>query len=267
MEQTINYRQAFITDCSVENKEFLDLFHIFRTTLKPGMHFREFRAYYCSAKLDYIDVTFIMVNKAVIGFCSAAFYTSIINAKAYTIGRAATGILEHYRGNTLPKWKLYKKYIQYWWKHPFRQFILSAYVANPLIYAMICKYTGITYPRQATRPPANIVSIKDELLHSQNLHLKEDPAFVVKIHFCVSIGDEDQERIFKSTDGAVQYYLKINPKFREQHGVLVIIPINLKNITWSSFKFFYYKSVKMILDMIMKFQKAANPLEEKINFT
>ena len=122
----IRYRQIFITDCSFQNPEFYTLFNIFRLTLKPDMRFREFKAYYCSGKLDYIDVTFILHNETVIGFCSAAFYTTVINTKRYTIGRAATGILENYRGNTLPKWKLYKKYIYYWWRHPLRYFILSA---------------------------------------------------------------------------------------------------------------------------------------------
>ncbi|MDQ6763419.1 MAG: hypothetical protein M3015_12435, partial [Bacteroidota bacterium] len=190
-----------------------------------------------------------------------------INKKACTIGRAATGILENYRGKTLPKWKLYKKYIDYWYKHPFHQFILSAYVANPLIYSMICKYTGMAYPQSGAIPPAHIRSIKNDLLHSQNLHLKEDPEFVVEIHFCVAISEKEQERIFKSKDGAVKYFLKINPKFREQHGVLVIIPVNFKNITLSSFKFLYHKNVKLISKLKAKFNRHGDTLEQKINFT
>jgi hypothetical protein len=267
MKQNISYRQTFISDCSEKNPEFMALFDIFKSTLKPGMIFREFKAYYCSAKLDYIDVTFILLNNIVIGFCSAAFYTTNINNKTYTIGRAATGVLELYRGHTLPKWKLYKKYIHYWCKHPFRHFILSAYVANPLIYAMICKYTGVAYPKPVGTPPENIIRVKNELLRSQNLHAKEDPAFVVEIHFCVSISDKEQERIFKSRDGAVKYFLKINPKFTHQHGVVVIIPVNLKNIAWSSYKFLYYKYLKMISKLVATFRKPANPLGGEINFT
>jgi hypothetical protein len=259
----ISYRQTFITDCSAENYEFLALYNIFKLTLKPDISFREFRIYYWSAKLDYIDVTFILLNKIIIGFCTAAFYTTIINNKEYTIGRAATGVLEQYRGNTLPKWKLYKKYINYWFRHPFRQFILSAYVANPLIYAMICKYTGIAYPKPPATPPEKIINLKNALLHSQNLHLKEDPAFVVEIHFDVSISDKEQERIFKSKDNAVKYFLKINPKFRQQHGVLVIIPVNLKNILLSSCKFIYYKNVKIFLKALARFQIDGDPLGEK----
>ena len=237
MKQKISYRRLFITDCSGENPDFRCLFHIFRSTLKPDISFREFTAYYYSARLEYIDLTLILLDRKTIGFCSAAFYSTLIDGKKTIIGRAATGILEEYRGHTLPKWKLYMKYIRYWTGHPFRNILLSAYVANPLIYAMICKYTGIAWPRVSAEPPASLVALKDELLRSQHLHRKEGPAFVVQIHFCVVIGDKELERIYNSNDPHIAYFLKINPKFRQQHGVVVIIPVNGKNIILSSMRF------------------------------
>lgn len=267
MKQAITYHHAFISDCSEKNDGFMDLYNIFKLTLKPYMHFREFKAYYCSARLEYIDVTFILCNQNIIGFCAAAFYTTIINNKLNTIGRAATGIMEQYRGNTLPKWKLYKKYMAYWCKHPFRNFILSAYVANPLIYGMICKYTGVAYPKISPAAPEKILNIKNALLRSQNLHVKEKIPFVVEIHFCVSISNKEQERIFKSKDNAVKYFLKINPQFREQYGVLVIIPVNLKNIILSSCKFLYHTNAKICLRIMEKWRTRAGDMEKKINFT
>ncbi len=237
MSQKISYRRLFIKDCSDENPDFLCLFDIFRSTLKPGMHFREFKAYYYSARLEYIDVTLILLDRKIIGFCAAAFYSIDIGNRRTIIGRAATGILEGHRGHTLPKWKLYGKYIRYWFRHPFRNILLSAYVANPLIYAMICKYTGIAYPRASAQAPADIVTLKNELLRSQNLHLKEGPDFVVEIHFCVAIGPRELERIYGSKDPNINYFLRINPKFTQQHGVVVIIPINAKNILLSSLRF------------------------------
>lgn len=239
MLQKISYRQLFIKDCSGENPDFLCLFDIFRATLKPGMPFREFKAYYYSARLEYIDTTLILADRVIIGFCAAAFYSTDIGNRRYIIGRAATGILEGYRGHTLPKWKLYGKYIRYWFRHPFRNILLSAYVANPLIYAMICKYTGIAYPRASVRAPEDMVALKNELLRSQRLDQKEGPDFVVKIHFCVAIGPRELERIYGSKDPNINYFLRINPKFRQQHGVVVIIPVNGKNILLSSLRFLW----------------------------
>lgn len=258
MTQKISYRRLLITDCSEENQDFLVLFDIFRATLKPDMRFLEFKAYYCSARLDYIDATLIVLRGTVIGFCAAAFYATVINKKQYTVGRAATGILEEHRGHTLPKWKLYQKYIRYWFRHPFRRTLLSAFVANPLIYAMICKYTGIAYPRQAAEPPADIIKIKNDLLRSHNLHRKEGPAFVVEIHFCVSISERELERIFTSRDRNVRYFLRINPKFRQQYGVVVLIPIHLKNILMSSGRFLYHRGHKIFRSLAARFRRRDN---------
>ncbi len=247
MKHKITYKRVFITDCSDTNRDFQDLFNIFAPTLKPGMRFIEFKKYYYSEKLKYIDVTFILADGFTVGFCAAAFYSTTISDKNYVIGRAATGILQTHRGNKLPKWKLYKKYIQYWLRNPFSNIILTAYVANPLIYAMICKYTGIAYPRRDSDPPEDIVNLKDDLLRSQNLDRKEERPFVVEIHFPVKIDENDKERIFTSQDESVKYYLKINPKFMQQYGVIVIIPVNLKNILYSSFRFLYHNCIKIIL--------------------
>jgi hypothetical protein len=267
MSSKVTYKRHFIKNCAENNREFIELFHIFRNTLKPNMHFREFKAYYTSAKLDYIDATFIVLNEMIIGFCAAAFYTTVINDKNYTIGRAATGILPSYRGNTLPKWKLYKKYIHYWLRHPFRHTILSAYVANPLIYAMICKYTGIAYPKQNTTTPADILMIKKELLQSQNLLKKEGPEFVVEIHFSVSLNRRDEERIFKSKNLDVKYYLEINPKFRQQHGVVVIIPVNVSNVLMSSIRFLRFTVKKIFTPLKTFWQLIHEEPKKEIHFS
>jgi hypothetical protein len=247
MKRNLTYQRIFIKECNEQNSDFISLFNIFRQTLKPDMQLREFKAYYYSSKLKYIDVTFVLFNQMVIGFCAAAFYKAVIGNKNYTIGRAATGILEAHRGNVLPKWKLYKKYMYYKLMHPFSKCILSAYVANPLIYAMLCKYTGIAYPKASINAPKKIIDIKNQLLRSQNLHTKENTPFVVEIHFCVKLGEKEQVRIFESSNNDVKYYLKINPKFRQQYGVLVIIPVTLKNISFTAAKFMYHSVIRLLI--------------------
>lgn len=253
-----NYTRIRITDCSETNPDFQKLYSIFAPTLKPDMEFREFRAYYYSHKLEYIDATLVEINGALAGFCAAAFYKTEINGKPYTIGRAATGILPQYRGNTLPKWKLYFKYIRYKFFKPFSNVVLSAYVANPIIYAMICKYTGLAYPRQKQNIPESIVQIKDELLRSQRLQKKEGPQFVVQIHFCVAMGEDVIARIFTSKDRNVKHFLSINPRFREQYGVVVIIPVTVWNCVLSSCRFVYFFVCKILEQMYFSCKKGKN---------
>jgi hypothetical protein len=244
MQSEIRYRRVILRECSVEDKDYMELYGIFRATLKPDISFREFKAYYQSSRLEYIDITFILAQGRVVGFCSAAFYTGMVGERMTVIGRAATGILEEYRGRTLPKWKLYWKYIAYWRRHPLRTILLSAYVANPLIYAMICKYTGIAYPHPLAPAPAAIVKLKNALMRQQRPGVPAEDGFVMPIHFSVAIGKKEQERIRASRDPAIGFFVQINPRFLQQYGVLVIIPIGLRNILWSSWKFVYHKLIR-----------------------
>ncbi len=246
----INYYRRKIYNLSTADANTNRLFEIFKQTLKPDMSYREFLAYYQSIKLDYIDVSFVELKGVTIAFCAAAFYKATIAGKSAIIGRAATGVLPSYRGNMLPKWKLYFKFIRYKLFHPGSYVILSAYVANPIIYAMICKYTGWAYPKENQQIPDSIVEIKNNLLHSQGLKKKEGPAFVIKIHFNVHMGVEMVTRIYASKDKHLLFFLSINPLFQQQFGVVTIIPVTMKNCVVSSIKFLYFQVIKFFQQFV-----------------
>jgi len=245
MSKNVTY-QSFLIKAPLTNcTDFYRLYSIFKDTLKPGMRFIEFRAYYASETLEYIDTTLVLKDNKVVGFCAAAFYSITAGNRQYTIGRAATGVLPDYRGNTLPKWMLYKKYMRYWFANPLKKLVITAYVANPLIYAMICKYTGIAYPRRSVTPPPSVLTLKEHLLETQRLQKSETSPFVMRIHFCVEISDAENERIVTSKDANVLHYLILNPNYRRQFGVMVIIPVTLHNILLSICRFLHHKTINL----------------------
>ena len=86
MRPEIRYRRVILTECSAAEREFMELYAIFRATLKPDMPFREFKAYYHSSRLEYIDITFILAGSRVVGFCSAAFYAGAAGNRKIVIG-------------------------------------------------------------------------------------------------------------------------------------------------------------------------------------
>ncbi|MBE7170169.1 MAG: hypothetical protein INR73_06245 [Williamsia sp.] len=223
-------RNCIITTCESDCKDFMELYAIFTATLYPGMSFRKFRAFYYSKSLDYIDVTFMYSAGRQIGFYAAAFYRTTISDRPVVIGRAATGVLPGERGGKLPVWSLYAKYMRYKLRHPLAGILLTAYVANPLVYAMICKYTGIVYPRLSVDVNGEIIGLKDSILQHGNLKERELSPFVVKIHFKVQLGEDIIRRSLESNNVFVRYYLSINPHFQEQNGVLTIVPVTWENV-------------------------------------
>lgn len=247
MKSKIKLYQLKITDCNIRNRNFLRLYRIFRETLKPDMTFREFRFYYYNKNLQYIDVTFCYANRVLIGFCAAAFYDTEIKNKKIVLGRAATGISTSFQGKGLPKWSLYLKYMRYKFKNPLPSLILTAYAANPIIYSMICKYTAWVWPRLTQKAPEKIQSLKNEILKGSGLQGKEYAPFVVKIHFHVAIGNTLLERIYASKQKHLKYFLKINPKFQHQYGIVVIIPVSFLNIFFTIFRFTFWSISKPVL--------------------
>jgi hypothetical protein len=237
-------QRVVITNCSETNRDFLQLYKIFTATLRPGMPFRVFKAYYASPRLKYIDVTFITVNGVLAGFCSAAFYEARVNGRNYTIGRAAIGIKAGYRGGILPTASLYSKYIRYKCRHPLQRVMLNIYVANPLVYAMICKYSYRVYPKKGIHIPADVLLLKEGIIKSNGLNGQEVKPFVLKIHFHVLLEEDVLKRIAESDNGYVRSYVEMNPFFREQYGVLVIIPVTLANICSTVLRLGYTKLVK-----------------------
>lgn len=239
-----------ITKCVFANPHFRNLYELFEKTLKPGMQPREFSLYYHSRNLQYIDVTFCYSGNELIGFCAAAFYATEISGKKTIIGRAATGILPTYRGKSLPKWALYFKYIRFKLRHPIKRVILTAYVANPIIYAMICKYTAWVWPRKGSQVPGGIEALKKQILKQSGLQGKEKTPFVVKIHFHVHMGEDILTRIFTSRDNHLQFFLQLNPGFMAQDGVLVIIPVSWMNILFTIFRFLFHRLKEPIILLV-----------------
>jgi hypothetical protein len=213
------------------------LYDIFCKTLKPEMSFREFRSYYQNEALERIEGFLIKKDGVVIGFCTAAFYHLVVKGKHYVIGRSAVGIIEAERHKRLPVWSLFAKFIIYKRRHPFYRLVMTGYIANPIIYAMLCKYVGIVYPREGQAVSDEILSFKNELLRKSGLLKSERHPFVLRIHFSVKLLAGDVERIMSSVSSHVRYFLQINPLFREQYGVMVIIPVTWYNILLSVYNY------------------------------
>ena len=232
MRTKLNSRKVIITECNDMNEDFRKLYHIFRCTICPGMKYKVFEAYYKSQRLAYVSVTFFYDGpETIAGFCAAAFYESVINGRLTTIARSATGFLKQYQGNSLSKWKLYSKYMHYKLHHPFRKMILTIYASNPFIYGMVCKYTGIVYPRLGRPVPPNIIALKNALLDGNNLRKRELSPFVVKINFEVEKSDDEKKKMIKSNNVDVQFFVA-QTGLSQCVTLLLIIPVSFVNILW-----------------------------------
>jgi hypothetical protein len=214
------------------------LFGIFQSTLNPDLTEREFTQYLFGCHPDSFEMSFIYKEKELAGFATAAAYPRKVNGKKVIILRSAFGMLDRYKDGKFPLHSLFYKYMRYKLKHLFTPVYVAGFMANPLMYAMICKYTLKCYPnRKEPQHTARILAFKDDLLASMKLKKKEVNPFVLKIHFQVKFKPSDINRINASEDADVQYFLSINPCYKEQYGVLVLVPVTVRNMMYTLLRY------------------------------
>lgn len=227
---------SHFTITRVEDTPIFDkLYKIFTATLNPGMDKRMFRAFYDAPELQYIDITFLEANGAIVGFCAAAFYGINVNGKANVVGRAAIGIQEGHRGGALPVSTLFYKFIRYKLHHPLARLVLTGFIANPLIYDMICKYTGWAYPREGQKLPAHMCTFHQAVVPEKSKAPGKHP-MVVKLHFHVHQGADMVQRVMNSASRYVKDYLRMNPDYDGKYGLVVLVPVTWANIGVSAIK-------------------------------
>jgi hypothetical protein len=226
-----------LSDINGVNSIMNDLFKLFKMTLNPDLTYREFHQYFFGIHPERLEISFIYKDEELAGFCTSGAYPKKVNGKRVVILRSAFGLLDEYKKGKFPLHGLFYKYMRYKLSHPFTKVYVTGFMANPLMYAMICKYTLNCYPRRNQDVSEEMTSFADDLLESMNLLRKKVSPFVVKIHFQVKFRQKDIERFTASEDEDVRYFLEINPGYNNQEGVLVLVPVTIKNMSYTFIRY------------------------------
>lgn len=226
-------KKIFLPEFDESDPGWLSFYNIFRNTLNPGLPFRVFKAYLFFKDPIDIDVSFLYNDEdeedQPIGFVSTAYYHYELGGKDITIARGAAGVLPEKRGGMLPSFALCKKYINYKLRHPFEDVYITGYMANPILYSMMCKYTHLVYPKANIKESFFIEGLKSYILESKHRVGRH----LVQLHFKVALCAADRKRIAESNDRDVRHFLTLNPGFGESLGLFTIIPLSWWNIVAS----------------------------------
>jgi hypothetical protein len=239
------------------NQVWQEFYTIFCKTLNPNLPFKVFKAYFFAQTPSGIDVSFVYVNNELVGFIEVSFYRNNFAGKKITIARGAAGILPN-KGAKLPSFGLCAKYMKYKLQNPLEEIYITGYMANPILYTMMCNYTHRVYPKHGIKITPKIMELKKDILTANNLikHLKDD--YLVKLHFQVQLHEKYVQRIEASRHNKhMAYYLSINPNYGGNYGVFTIIPLDWLNILASLLKSVQYFILKVITNktkMAKKYQ-------------
>ncbi len=249
-----------LSDINSEPHSLDRLYEIFKLTLNPDLTTREFNQYIWGIHPESFEISFLYEQSELAGFCTAGAYPLKVNNKKVVVFRSAFGLLDKYKKGKFPLNSLFYKYMRYKLMHPFTAVYVTGFMANPLMYAMICKYTYKCYPRRNRVTTRRIIEFKKDLLNSMRLSKKEINPFVLKIHFQVRFKVTDIERFETSENEDVKYFLSINPQYKEKTGVLVLIPVTASNMAYN-FCCYIIRKMKKSLHLSMVQKKKVMQLE------
>lgn len=242
-----------LSDVNTSSHSLDILYGIFQSTLNPDLTESEFMQYLFGSHPDSFEMSFIYKENALAGFATSAAYPRKVNGKKVVILRSAFGLLDDHKNGKFPLHSLFFKYMMYKLKHLFTPVYVAGFMANPLMYAMICKYTLKCYPHRNRQHTDTVLAFKNDLLRSMKLSGDETSPFVLKIHFQVKFKTTDIERINTSQNRDVAHYLSINPYYRDQYGVLVLVPVTIPNMAYTMMMYLRRLVKKMFKKRLKQF--------------
>lgn len=219
-----------ITDFSKPAPLLRRLYLIVKNTLCPGMSYLFFLRFYLASKPHLMQITFLTTDGEDAGFFTCTYSFQQLNGHEKVICRVAIGIVEKFQKGNMPFAALCRRIIAYKLKHPYQPVYMVAYLANPFVYAAIARYTAEYWPARQTQSPAFILKLKDSILEAGNMKKNEVSPFVVRIHFKVEMPEKLLHRIYSSNDPDVKFYLRMNPCFENQMGLMTVVPVRWGNV-------------------------------------
>lgn len=162
---------------------------------------------------------------AAIGYAAMYHLTVEVDGQTYGIIRGAGGLLPDHRGRTVLGPYLARLVISMRLAHIGRPVYIFACPINPLMYAAADRALATCWPHPHRPTPPAEQRLMNALGERFGL-AGEGPSR----HVGWTVRELNAERLRRSTDPAVQYYLKHCPRYADGYGLMTLCPITLENI-------------------------------------
>lgn len=144
--------------------------------------------------------------------------------------RTQAGLLPEYRRYNSSFRLLFWECVFHFVSRGFPETYFFGTFVSPTPYALACRHLDQVYPRPEGRTPARFRDAMRRMVDAFDLgsHLPDLPY----CHPCCYVSRfpaAHQERVWRSEDPWVRFFLEQNPYFESGHGMSVLVPFNLRN--------------------------------------
>ncbi|MGI9333652.1 MAG: hypothetical protein ACR2RL_10905 [Gammaproteobacteria bacterium] len=178
---------------------------------------------------------------AIVGYAAVHRYRKRIWGKSVTVFRAEAGLLPEYRGHGTTFYFYTLELAKYFLLHPAKPIFYLGVLVHPSSYLVFARYFQVVYPKRDCETPEKMYRVMQEMVDSFGIPAVDpsDP-LIRRVGWTTR---QAKQFWVQTQDPDVVFFRKRNPGYCRGHGLVIIVPITIKNLL-GSFAVYAYEHLK-----------------------
>ena len=166
-----------------------------------------------------------------VGYCAVHLFDIVLSDRAYAVFRAQAGILRPYRGEGSTFAFGFREAIRYKLLHPLERVYFFSTPIHPSSFHLLSRHFREIYPTYRTQTPPAIQALMGQLAAAFGERpVKATAPEILQVGWITH--DSAEETAFWQTQSNpdIQFFLNVNPGYRQGHGLRTLVPLTLGNL-------------------------------------
>jgi hypothetical protein len=171
---------------------------------------------------------------AAVGYCAVHLFEMVLSAGTYAVFRAQAGILPAYRGEGSTFAFGFREAIRYKLLHPLQRVYFFCTPIHPSSFHLLSRQFHEIYPNHREPTPPVIQALMGHLANAfGECRVHSDDPDILQVGWITLDSTEETTFWQMSSDRDVQFFLKVNPGYRQGHGVCTLVPLTFGNLLYA----------------------------------
>nr|WP_174506403.1 hypothetical protein [Acinetobacter sp. Marseille-Q1620] len=209
-----------------------ELYHV-HDKIFDGVDKNQFTNYVINSKANITNIFIQKYQDQAVGYGAIHFYKFDTFDDRIGVIRMEAGFMPKFRsGNNQFHFFALLKVIEFIISHPNRKIYFLGSLVHPSSYVALTNLSKQVWPTMATPlPNEEIKTIVNRLSDLFDLTpVESSNPHVVKVGWKTRETENSRHEWSNITKSSAQFYLQQNPDYKEGHGLITILPINMKNV-------------------------------------
>ncbi|MEK6804904.1 MAG: hypothetical protein AABZ34_19920 [Nitrospirota bacterium] len=166
-----------------------------------------------------------------VGYCAVHLFDIVLSGRVYAVFRGQAGILRAYRGEGSTFAFGFREAIRYKLMHPLERVYFFCTPIHPSSFHLLSRRFHEIYPSHRKQTPPAILALMHKLadVFGERRVDSNDPD-ILQVGW-ITLDSADETAFWQANSNPdIQFFLKVNPGYRQGHGLLTLAPLTLGNL-------------------------------------